>query len=79
MFALIEKFLEAIKVGKSVKIKSGSFSAEIGVEESTLEKTASAGLFRIIMLSSQLIIVFLHMERNNLFLLNSLEIWRRRT
>ena len=47
MFALIEKFPEAIKVGKSVKIKSGSFSAEIGVEESTLEKTAWRDFFAL--------------------------------
>ena len=33
MFALIEKLPEAIKAGKSVKIKSGSFSAEIESEE----------------------------------------------
>ena len=33
MFALIEKLPEAIKAGKSVKIKSGSFSAEIGSDE----------------------------------------------
>lgn len=32
MFSVIEKIPEAIKVGKSVKISKGDFTAEVGTE-----------------------------------------------
>ena len=42
MFATIDKIPEAIKVGKSVKISKGDFSAEVGTETTTSTSSAQA-------------------------------------